>query len=71
MAGRKKSLIKKQQTNLYIDKKKLDLVRKISNDTGIAINRVFENAIATYFESLRGVWYDDDGNFLGIAGGEK
>jgi post-segregation antitoxin (ccd killing protein) len=48
--GRPKSKIRRERINTTIDKKLLELVRDMSVDTGIPINRLIENALRDKYE---------------------
>jgi hypothetical protein len=48
--GRPKSKIRREIINTTIDKKLLELVRDMSVDTGIPMNRLIENALRDQYE---------------------
>ena len=48
--GRPKSKIRRETINTTIDKKLLELVRDMSVDTGIPMNRLIENALRDQYE---------------------
>jgi len=48
--GRPKSKIRREIINTTIDKKLLELVRDMSVDTGIPMNRLIENALRDKYE---------------------
>jgi len=48
--GRPKSKIRREIINTTIDKKLLKLVRDMSVDTGIPMNRLIENALRDNYE---------------------
>ena len=48
--GRPKSKIRREIINTTIDKKLLELVRYMSIDTGIPMNRLIENALREKYE---------------------
>ncbi len=48
--GRPKSKIRRETINTTIDKKLLELVRDMSVDTGIPMNRLIENALRDKYE---------------------
>jgi len=48
--GRPKSTIRRETINTTIDKKLLELVRDMSVDTGIPMNRLIENALRDQYE---------------------
>jgi len=48
--GRPKSKIRREIINTTIDKKLLELVRYMSIDTGIPMNRLIENALRDQYE---------------------
>jgi hypothetical protein len=48
--GRPKSKIRREIINTTIDKKLLKLVRDMSVDTGIPMNRLIENALRDKYE---------------------
>jgi len=48
--GRPKSKIRREIINTTIDKKLLELVRYMSIDTGIPMNRLIENALRDKYE---------------------
>jgi hypothetical protein len=48
--GRPKSKIRREIINTTIDKKSLELVRNMSEDTGIPMNRLNENALRDKYE---------------------
>jgi len=48
--GRPKNKIKRQTINTTIDKKLIKVVRDISVETGIPINRLIENALREKYE---------------------
>jgi post-segregation antitoxin (ccd killing protein) len=48
--ARPKSKIRRETINTTIDKKLIELVRDISVDTGIPINRLIENALRDKYE---------------------
>jgi hypothetical protein len=47
---RPKSKIRRETINTTIDKKLLELVRGMSEDTGIPMNRLIENALRDKYE---------------------
>jgi len=48
--GRPKSKIRREIINTTLDKKLLELVRDMSVDTGIPMNRLIENALRDKYE---------------------
>ena len=48
--GRPKSKIRREIINTTMDKKLLELVRDMSVDTGIPMNRLIENALRDKYE---------------------
>ena len=48
--GRPKSKTRRETINTTIDKKLLELVRDMSVDTGIPMNRLIENALRDQYE---------------------
>jgi post-segregation antitoxin (ccd killing protein) len=48
--GRPKNKIRRGTINTTIDKKLLELVRDMSVDTGIPMNRLIENALRDQYE---------------------
>ncbi len=48
--GRPKSKIRRETINTTIDKKLLELIRDMSVDTGIPMNRLIENALRDQYE---------------------
>ena len=48
--GRPKSKIRREIINTTIDKKLLELVRYMSIDTGIPMNRLIENALRDQYK---------------------
>ena len=48
--GRPKSKIRRETINTTIDKKLLELIRDMSVDTGIPMNRLIENALRDKYE---------------------
>ena len=48
--ARPKSNIRRETINTTIDKKLIELVRDMSVDTGIPINRLIENALRDKYE---------------------
>lgn len=49
--ARPKSKIRRQTINTTIDKNLLKIVRELSEDTGIPINRLIENALREKYEN--------------------